>query len=100
MNRKGSRGLGWLIFISFFIFLLRPPAFADWLFAVVGDSREDYKRDPVFPEMIKELNQTACQVKDQELRPGRWITSLSHENSAVPREMPQAWRSPKKGNFE
>jgi hypothetical protein len=48
MNRKGSKGIGFLIFISFFIFLLSPPAFADWLFAVLGDSREDYKRDQVF----------------------------------------------------
>jgi calcineurin-like phosphoesterase family protein len=69
VNQKGSRSIGLLIFIAFFIFLLNPPAFGDWLFAVVGDSREDYKRDQVFPEMIKEINQTACRVKDQELRP-------------------------------
>ena len=69
MNRENSRGLAFLIFISFVIFLLSPPAFADWLFAVVGDSREDYKRDQVFPGMIQEINQTACTVKDQELKP-------------------------------
>jgi len=99
MNRKGSRGIGFLIFISFFIFLLSPPAFADWLFAVLGDSREDYKRDQVFPEMIQELNQTACQVKDQELRPGRWITSLSHENSRCPPQDAPGLAQSKKRKF-
>ena len=69
MKRESSWGLAVLIFVAFFTFSLSPPAFADWLFAVVGDSREDYKRDQVFPEMIKEINQTACQFKDQELKP-------------------------------
>jgi 3',5'-cyclic AMP phosphodiesterase CpdA len=69
MNRESSRCFGFFIIIAFLVLFLSPPAFADWLFAVVGDSREDYKRDQVFPEMIKEINQTACKVKDQELRP-------------------------------
>jgi len=69
VNRESLRGLGVPVFLVFYILILSPPALADWLFAVVGDSRDDYRRDQVFPEMIKEVNQTACKFKDQELKP-------------------------------
>ena len=69
MKRESFWSLGLFIFIAFFTFFPSAPALADWLFAVVGDSRDDYKRDQVFPEMIKEINQTACKFKDQELKP-------------------------------
>jgi len=45
------------------------PAFADWAFVVLGDSREDFQRDHVFPQMLQEINETAYKVKDREVRP-------------------------------
>ncbi len=45
------------------------PAFADWAFVVLGDSREDFQRDHVFPQMIREINETAYKIKDQEIKP-------------------------------
>ena len=56
-----------LLFAAFWILLITcwigPPAFADWAFVVMGDSRDDYKRHQVFPEMIKEISQTASPVQ-------------------------------------
>ena len=49
--------------------LFAAPAYAEWLFTIVGDSREDYRRAQVFPEMVKEINQTVWKIKDQEVRP-------------------------------
>lgn len=57
------------LLIALFILLFCPPSFADWQFVVCGDSREDFRRDQVFPEMIKDINQTSYKIKDQELRP-------------------------------
>ncbi len=65
MNRKEITFL-----CLIFLFLLFPcmPAAADWCFAVLGDSRDDYRYNQVFPEMIREIGQTAYRVRDQELK--------------------------------
>jgi 3',5'-cyclic AMP phosphodiesterase CpdA len=57
-----------VFFLALFIILFCPPTHADWAFVILGDTREDFKRGQVFPEMIKELNQTVFKVKDQELK--------------------------------
>jgi hypothetical protein len=58
-----------VFFLALFTILLSPRTHADWAFVILGDTREDFRRGQVFPEMIKELNQTVFKVKDQELKP-------------------------------
>lgn len=66
MNLKKVKSI---FLIPLFLLLLCPPAFAEWLFTTLGDSRDDYRRSQVFPQMIREINQTAYRIKEQELRP-------------------------------
>ncbi len=65
MNLKMARIV---FFLGLFIVLLCPQGHADWAFVILGDTREDFKRAQVFPEMIKEINQTAIKFRDQELK--------------------------------
>ncbi len=61
----------------FFLFLclliphpfLTQPALADWAFAVLGDSRDDFRRDRVFPGMLQEIRDTSYRIKGQEIKP-------------------------------
>jgi hypothetical protein len=60
----------WALLLFFFLpfYLFCPLALADWMFAVVGDTREDFKYGQVFPEMIKEINATTLKMKDREMK--------------------------------
>lgn len=57
----------WLFFFLLFHFLCSP-SLADWMFAVVGDTREEFKYGQVFPEMIKEINSSTLKVRDREMK--------------------------------
>jgi hypothetical protein len=48
-----------LLIIVGIILLFSSGALAEWAFVVLGDTREDYKRAKVFPEMIREVNPLA-----------------------------------------
>ncbi len=66
MNHRNGKIL---LLVVLFILLLTSPSLAEWMFAVVGDTRDDYKRGQVFPEMIKQVNQCVYRIRDHELRP-------------------------------
>jgi hypothetical protein len=61
--------LNYIFWIVLWIILSGTSAYADWAFVVLGDSREDFQRDHVFPQMLREINETAYKIKDQEIRP-------------------------------
>ncbi len=66
MRRKLENAIG---LAMIFLLLSAPPCRADWIFAVLGDTREDTKRAQVFGEIVRELNQAACKIKGNEIRP-------------------------------
>lgn len=61
--KKGS------VFFILIYFLFCPPIFADWAFVVLGDSQQDSKRDRVFSEILKDVNETAYRIRGQEIKP-------------------------------
>ena len=56
-------------FLFLIYFLSCPPVFADWAFVVMGDSQQDSRRDQVFPEILKDINETAYRIRGQEIQP-------------------------------
>lgn len=73
--RRNKKLVGFAFLLTLFFFSLFSfpsfcsPVSADWAFVILGDSREDFRRDHVFPKMLQEINETAYRIKDREVRP-------------------------------
>jgi hypothetical protein len=104
--RKNKIPIVFTVLLALFFFSPSPfppipsfcsPAFADWAFVVLGDSREDFQRDHVFPQMLQEIKETAYKLKDREVRPEFLLHLGDFELRWGTRESLESWWSPNRG---
>ncbi len=98
----------WITII--FLFLSAAPCRADWMFVVLGDTREDTRRAQIFSEIIKEINQNAPKSRENDMKPEFLLHLGDFESRRGDRESMERFKErmkslkircyPTKGNYE